>query len=267
MVYSVFYVPTPIEKPLLAETHHFDDSKALTPAVRAALMAALSEPDSDLHAACGYGVTALSARAIGAAMLAPATAGAYNLNAQAQDATVALIQGVLDRGVRLGHVYVDTIGQPAAYQRRLERFFPQLRFTVAKKADSLYPCVSAASVVAKVTRDVALEVAWEEFVRRRRMEGVEVPETEGAMGWGSGYPSDARCTTWLKQNVDPLFGWGSECRFSWGTIKELLEKAKLDVDWPEEENDEMQISGYFNKKDEGEELAGWFGQRAGVDAF
>ncbi|KAJ8557620.1 hypothetical protein K7X08_003245 [Anisodus acutangulus] len=41
-------------------------------------------------------------------------------------------------------VYVDTVGDPA------------IKFVVAKKADSLYPVVSGASIVAKVTRDRAL---------------------------------------------------------------------------------------------------------------
>lgn len=48
---------------------------------------------------------------------------------------------------------------------------------VAKKADSIYPIVSAASIVAKVTRDHALK-AWQ------FLEGLEMDHTE----FGSGYP-------------------------------------------------------------------------------
>lgn len=50
-------------------------------------------------------------------------------------------------------------------------------FQVSKKADSLYPIVSAASIVAKVTRDHALKV-W------TFKEGLEMVHTE----FGSGYP-------------------------------------------------------------------------------
>ena len=115
MVYGVFFLPLPLSDPLLRDTHHFDDSKVLKPDVRSALMRTLCDDrSSDLHASCGWATTSLSARSIGANMLRPGAA--YNLNAQAMDATVALIRGVYARGVNIQEIYVDTIGQPAAYQ-------------------------------------------------------------------------------------------------------------------------------------------------------
>lgn len=47
-------------------------------------------------------------------------------------------------------------GDPERYRARLQRSFPALAFTVCPKADALYPVVSAASIVAKVTRDASL---------------------------------------------------------------------------------------------------------------
>lgn len=260
MVYALLYLPLTQHRSLLAETHHFDDSKVLTPAVRSELMEKICTETTDLHANCGWATRMMSARDISAAQLRPN--GAYNLNAQAMDATVDLIQGVLDSGVNVTEVYIDTIGPPDAYQKRLERIFPSLRITVAKKADSLYPCVSAASVCAKVSRDAALDVLYESYE-----EGREV-------AWGSGYPSDARCTGWMKANMDPLFGWGSECRFSWGTAKEMLEGKGngAKADWPdptEEAGGNMKLTGFMmgGKEEEGDELGNWFGTKVTEEVF
>lgn len=265
MVYGVFYLPLPLSDPLLRDTHHFDDSKVLTPAVRSALMRTLCTAGSDLHQNCGWATASLSARDIGANMLRPATSSAYNLNAQAMDATIELIKGVYASGVNIQEIYVDTIGQPAPYQAKLQRIFPTAKITVAKKADSLYPCVSAASVCAKVTRDAALEVLYE-----TRNGAIE--EGEG-MAWGSGYPSDARCTGWLRGNLHPVFGWGPECRFSWGTAKDMLEAkgAGVKVEWPvDDDGDTHKLSDYFSsgsKDEETNELGSWFGSPVGLEAF
>ncbi len=42
-----------------------------------------------------------------------------NLNAQSSAATVGLIQGVLDAGVDVTEIYVDTVGDPKSYARLL----------------------------------------------------------------------------------------------------------------------------------------------------
>jgi len=273
MVYGLFYLPLPLSDPLLRNTHHFDDSKVLTPTVRSNLMEKLCTPDTDLHTQCGWAVEVMSARDIGANMMKPAAT--YNLNAQAMDATIALIEGVYKRGVNVKEIFIDTIGNPATYQKKLEKIFPMAQVTVAKKADSLYPCVSAASVCAKVTRDAALEVLYESYVKPQ--EGKEDEEIGGdkvmeEADWGSGYPSDARCTSWLKRNMDPVFGWGSECRFSWGTAKDMLDlkNAAAKVEWPVAEDDEnSRLTDYFSagKEKDTDELGTWFGSSVSAEVF
>ncbi|KAK3186085.1 hypothetical protein K4F52_005075 [Lecanicillium sp. MT-2017a] len=268
MVYGVFYLPIPQSDPLLRETHHFDDSKVLTASVRSSLMQTLCTAGTDLHGSCGWATTALSARDIGANMLKPA--GVYNLNAQAMDATVDLIKGVYARGVNVQEIYVDTIGPPATYQAKLQRIFPTAKVTVAKKADSLYACVSAASVCAKVTRDLALETLYEDRKDPRDHEG---EGDEGAMVWGSGYPSDGRCVGWMRNNMHPVFGWGAECRFSWGTAKDMLEAKGngVKVEWPvEDDGESARVTDFFvagDKDTEVNELGNWFGSPAGLEAF
>ncbi|KAJ8117247.1 hypothetical protein OPT61_g1511 [Boeremia exigua] len=266
MVYALFYLPLPLHHSLLADTHHFDDSKVLTPEVRSNLMRTLCTPGTDLYTAGGWATRSLSARDISAHMLSP---NQYNLNAQAMDATIDLIKGVLARGVNVKEIYIDTIGRPDVYQKKLERIWPTIAITVAKKADSLYPVVSAASVCAKVTRDAALDVCYEPYHTPAEAAAHAQSAGDVKVAWGSGYPSDARTSSWLKANMDPVYGWGNECRFSWGTAKELLEgkKAQLSVDWPvEDDGDDMRMTDFFAGRDsKGDELVDWFGKRVTLE--
>ena len=262
MVYGVYYLPKTMEQSLLADEHHFDDSKALTPAVRSDLMTKICNSSTDLYQHCGWATRIMSARDISAGQLKPAAT--YNLNAQAHDVTIDLIRQVIDSGVNIREIYVDTVGPPASYQAKLERLFPAQQITVAKKADSLYSCVSAASVCAKVTRDAALDVLYTSYAG---------DDATGEIAWGSGYPGDARCSSWLKTNMDPLWGWGNECRFSWGTAKELLEVrgAPCQVHWPEPDDGagDMKLTGFFlgAEEEKGDEMADWFGRRVTEQVF
>lgn len=285
MVYGLFYVPVTLQQSLLAHTHHFDDSKVLTPKTRSQLMRTLCAPASDLHAHCGWATKVMSARDIAAGMLRPK--GMYNLNAQAMDATVELIRAVLGKGVNVKEIYIDTVGPPKTYQQRLAALFPTVSITVAKKADSLYPCVSAASVCAKVTRDAALEVSY------RAVMSSSTSHAHDDEGWGSGYPSDARCASWLKRSMDPVFGWGNECRFSWSTAKDLLEEQKttstVKVEWPANNDDDddngknhdgLDMTAYLtasrgvtvaddDERNRGNdnEMIGWYGVSVAQNAF
>jgi hypothetical protein len=117
-------------------------------------------------------------------------------------------------------VYVDTVGDSERYEEKLSRLFPSIQFCVRKKADSLYPIVSAASICAKVlfrqhshicsqelkfvcqvTRDRSLlgfvfaESDWKKWHSERKLAKLEVDEARNLSAdgeqlrmFGSGYP-------------------------------------------------------------------------------
>lgn len=209
-------------------------------------------------------------------MLRPFTHAPYNLNTLAHDTTIELIQSTLMAGVNITKVYVDTVGPPDSYQTKLSRIFPSLQVTVTKKADSLFPIVSAASVCAKVTRDVAIDIlagAPSGGDHSDAVGGSSIPDNGSSTlkdgdALGSGYPGDARTINYLKKSLDPVFGWRPEVvRFSWATAKDLLDKDKraMDVVWAEESEEGQVITGFFTGEEKG--LGGWYGSAMGVIDF
>ncbi|WPK26263.1 hypothetical protein PUMCH_003612 [Australozyma saopauloensis] len=214
MVYGIAYCLEDYQEKLKKE-YGFADSKVLKEAVRTNLLQLLHDKNHDLYRNVGWATRTMTAKDISNGMLRSLSGpGPYNLNEQAHDTTIQLIKEVLAKGVNLKAIFVDTVGPPASYQAKLKRFFPEIDITVTKKADSLFPIVSAASVAAKVTRDKNLEY----FHQNLDLLKGEV--------LGSGYPSDPNTSRWLNSHVDPVFGWPPGLlRFSWQTAKDSLERA------------------------------------------
>ena len=48
---------------------------------------------------------------------------------------------------------------------------------------------------------------------------------------GSGYPSDPKTQAYLKEGMDPVFGYKGIVRFSWATVKVLLDKNGVECKW------------------------------------
>ncbi|GJJ08647.1 hypothetical protein Clacol_002866 [Clathrus columnatus] len=229
LVYAIAYCPLSYEESLknmgfagivhLSVCYHPSsslyrtDSKTLTPETRCRLLDALNSDPNNL----GWSARVLSPQAISAGMLAhPPT----NLNQQSQAATVLLIKEVLAAGLPISQVFVDALGPSAPYQAYLSSIFPTLEITVKPKADSIYTIVGAASVAAKVTRDAWIErwIFEETEFEHPAIKGVEIPT-------GSGYPSDPKTQAWLKSTMDPIFGFPSFVRFSWATVKVMLDRV------------------------------------------
>lgn len=231
MVYGISYCLESYLKEL--KKFGFADSKTLKEDKRQQLFEIIEEHDHELNDNVGWATCTMTAKDILSGMLQSSHGkGAYNLNEQAHDTTIQLIKQVLAKGVNIKHIYVDTVGPPASYQMKLQKEFPNCSITVAKKADSIYPIVSTASVVAKVTRDFNLKYYLQNL---EYLQGQSI---------GSGYPSDPNTSRWLNGNVDKAFGWNfGLIRFLWQTAKDSLVKhGAHDVIY--EEDCIKQDSGY-----------------------
>ena len=94
----------------------------------------------------------------------------------------------------------------ASFSRRLGALVPDVEIIAKHKADDTYPVVSAASIVAKVTRDRMMDDIRAEF-------GTNI---------GSGYPSDHYTmdfiAAWIKDNgrAPP------HVRCSWEPVRQML---------------------------------------------
>lgn len=213
MVYGISYCLKDYQEHL-KKKYGFADSKTLKDSTRQELFKLIDEENHELQQNVGWATCTMTAKDISNGMLRSVLgAGSYNLNEQAHDTTIQLIKDTIARGVNLQEVYVDTVGPPVTYQAKLKKIFPSIDITVTKKADSIYPIVSTASVVAKVTRDLNLQ--WYNK-NHETLQGHTI---------GSGYPSDPNTSRWLTSNVDKVFGWNHGLiRFLWQTAKDALEK-------------------------------------------
>ncbi|AFZ80551.1 ribonuclease H1 large subunit, putative [Theileria equi strain WA] len=153
----------------------------------------------------------------------------YNLNEMSHDTEISIIRHVISAGYNLKEIYVDTVGVESKYEAKLKNLFPNIHIKVAKKADSLFPVVSAASIVAKVVRDNIIK-CWS--------------NSYGTSNIGSGYPGDAYTIRFLSENLHKIFGFPDIVRFSWRTASDMLNDQKRSAifnwyDDLEEENDEL----------------------------
>ena len=93
----------------------------------------------------GYALRSILPSEISRNMLRKST-DVYNLNQMSHDAAILLIRKIVNGGANVKKAYIDTVGNPQYYQRKLEREFPSIHFVVESKADANYAPCSAASV-------------------------------------------------------------------------------------------------------------------------
>jgi len=262
MVYGICWCPT--EKLEELKAIKVADSKTLTLAQREQLFRKIQETPW-----LGYEVDVITAERLSREMMRRMR---VNLNTISHDSAIGLIQRVIAHGVNVREVYVDTVGDASKYQEKLSALFPNIQITVAKKADALYPVVSAASIAAKVTRDLNLE-RWK-FIEERppviagsgsiTNNATSQPSSSSASihpsplptltptpspplssllprfsrRFGSGYPGDPLTKVWLSNALDPVFGYTRLVRFSWGTTKKILKAQTVQVEWGDDDDEE-----------------------------
>ncbi|OQV11921.1 Ribonuclease H2 subunit A [Hypsibius exemplaris] len=238
MVYGACYVSRK-DEPLLT-TLKVADSKTLTEEQRDGCFSNLQNGRDTF----GWIAQILPPASISRGMLSRCK---YNLNAISHDSAMLLIQSILDMGVTVGAVFLDTVGDPGKYEAKLKERFPLIpAITVSKKADSLFPVVSAASIVAKVCRDQALK-EW------RFLEG---DRFHREIKYGSGYPADPMTKKFLEEHCDRVFGYPQLIRFSWSTTEKAMEAAAVPVRWEKILTEEeasatastQQITKFFRKR-------------------
>lgn len=168
MVYGTAFCP--INEQGILQSLNCADSKALNEEKRDEIFSNICKSANTL----GWGIEIISPNSICNSMLSRTK---YSLNKVSMDSAIGLIKAAINGGVKIEHIFVDTVGPPEKYQQYLKTIFPSYKITVAKKADSTYPIVSAASICAKVSRDHALKV-W------TFQEGLNL----SVENFGSGYP-------------------------------------------------------------------------------
>lgn len=232
MVYGTAFCP--INEMGLLATLQCADSKTLNEDTRDNIFKDICKNSLKI----GWAVQIISPNVICNSMLSRTK---YSLNQVSMDAAISLIKAAIEKGVKIEHIYVDTVGPPEKYQSYLKSLFPKYKITVAKKADSTYPIVSAASICAKVTRDHALQ-SWKLN---------NIAEESNEDDFGSGYPNDPNTKKFLAKYCDPVFGYTQFVRFSWSTAVNSLKEHAYHVEYEIEEEaspakKNHSITSFFN---------------------
>ena len=209
MVYGGVMWPTGFENSAEIRKSRMNDSKALEATEREEILKEIEGLKKDKK--LDYHIVNVGPEYLSRTMMSDT---GLSLNEISENCAFAIINHFLDQGYKIKDVYIDTVGPPDKYTNLLNEKFKGrgISFKVEKKADSTYKIVSAASIVAKVTRDLALQ-NWDfeedvEFDRK----------------FGSGYPGDAVTKAWMARVHDRVFGLPSLARYSWQTTETFLKE-------------------------------------------
>ena len=212
----------------------FNDSKALKPEEREKMFEQIKTHPNIIR----YELIVLTSDYISKEMLKRQK---VSLNEISQNSAKTLIKMARDKKVNIRKIYVDTVGPAIPYQNLLKASLDDQSIVVKvePKADATFECVSAASIVAKVTRDSHIEI-------------IEKEDKD----CGSGYPSDPKTKEWLKNNYDNVFGFGREVRFSWKTVDTMFKENNNKCEWEDYDSEEENKKNKKYKKNKGKDDEG-----------
>ncbi|KAJ5072980.1 ribonuclease h2 subunit a [Anaeramoeba ignava] len=201
MIFSSCACPKDKQKELI--DFKVDDSKKLTSKQRYKLFTKIRTRTS-----CIFQLKIIRPEEISAKML---RSNKDNLNQISHDAVIHLISSAC-KSLSICEVFVDTVGPTKQFEQLLRSNFRSIpKIVVTTQADTKYAIVSAASICAKHTRDSLLR-KWV-FIEK----GLSVNKN-----FGSGYLSESVVHSWLKENIDDIFGFPTIVRFSWYPTLELM---------------------------------------------
>ncbi|OAG30370.1 ribonuclease H2 subunit A [Nematocida sp. ERTm5] len=145
-----------------------------------------------------------------------------NLNDLSIDCILNMLSMCAGFNVPISEIFIDTVGNKKTLhekvKNRMKEYKTIKKITVEEKADSKYQTVGAASILAKVTRDMFLEVPEVVNIMYSEAKLPSIPI--------SGYPSDAATKNWMEHSFIPGIGFPSIFRITWKPIMDILERNK-----------------------------------------
>ena len=225
MVYACAYWKEEYD-PFIKKKFQFNDSKALKPEEREKMLKEINNHPNIIK----YEKIILTPEKISSDMLRREK---ISLNKLSHDSAISLIKMARDKKINIKKIFVDTVGPADKYTEILQTAIgdKNIEIKVEPKADANYECVSAASIVAKVTRDHLINDLGENY-----------------KNCGSGYPSDPKTKEWLKNNYDSVFGYGRGVRFSWKTVGNIFKENGNKCEWENYDSDEEEEKRKMEKK-------------------
>ncbi|MHA2308262.1 MAG: ribonuclease HII [Candidatus Heimdallarchaeaceae archaeon] len=121
-----------------------------------------------------------------------------------------MIKAAKEFSVTPDEIYIDAADvNEKRFGEAFQTEFPKAKIISRHKADSYYPVVSAASIIAKVQRDSEIEKISSKL-------GIDI---------GSGYPNDPKTISFIKKTYNENKKFPPFVRESWDTAKKIKKLA------------------------------------------